>query len=62
MRKTVIVLVVGGAVGFAAYLALTGVTVRDAQDWTERNLGIRVRASDFKDVPHTGYMPVTPSR
>jgi hypothetical protein len=62
MRKLVIVLVVGGAVGFAAYLALTGVTLGDARDWTERQLGLRFRSSDFKDVPHTGYMPVTPSR
>ena len=62
MRKLVSALVVGGAVGFAAYLALSGVSLGDARDWTERNLGLRLRASDFKDVPHTGYMPVTPSR
>jgi hypothetical protein len=59
MRKLIIALVVGGAVGFPAYLALTGVTLRDARDWTKRNLGFRMRASDFKDVPHTGYMPIT---
>jgi hypothetical protein len=62
MRKLVTALVFGGAVGFAAYLALTGVSLSDARDWTERNLGVRLRASDFKDVPHTGYMPITPSR
>jgi hypothetical protein len=61
MRKIVIALVVGG-LGFAAYLALSGVRMRDVRAWTERNLGVRLRASDFKDAPATGYMPVTPSR
>jgi hypothetical protein len=62
MRKLVLALVVGGAVGLAAYLSVTGVTLRDAWGWTERNLGLRIRAPDLKDVPSTGYVPVTPSR
>jgi hypothetical protein len=62
MRKLVIALVVGGAVGLAAYLPLTGVTLRDALGWAERNLGLRISAPDLKDVPSTGYVPVTPSR
>jgi hypothetical protein len=62
MRKVVIVLVVGGVVGFAAYLSVTGVTLRDAWDWTERNLGLPIKAPDLKNVPTTGYVPITPSR
>jgi hypothetical protein len=57
-RGNLATILAAGIVGFVAYLALTGVTVRQAGAWVERQLGIRAEGPDIKSVPYAPYGPV----
>ena len=62
MAKTISTILFLAALGFAGYLAATGVTLHDCGAWIERQLGVRFKNSDMKNVPHTGYAPIVPGR
>ena len=57
-KQLISALVLVGAVGFVVYLGYTGVTVNSACAWIERQLGVRLKNPDMKDVPHPAYSPV----
>jgi len=58
MAKTITIVLFAAAIGFAGYLAYTGVTWSQARGWVERQIGVRVEQPEFKNVPHPGYAPV----
>jgi len=60
MGKTVSAVLFVAAIGFVAYLAVTGVTLNDCGRWVERNLGVRLKAPEVRDGVHPGYAPITP--
>ncbi|HJZ59798.1 MAG TPA: hypothetical protein VKE74_32955 [Gemmataceae bacterium] len=45
-------------VGFLSYLAYRGVTVNDAVNWMQRQIGVKAPASDRNGAPHPNYIPV----
>jgi hypothetical protein len=61
-KQPIFALVVALIVGFVAYLAYTGVTIRDVRNWFERQVGGRVEAQDLKTMPGGGYSPMVPGR
>jgi hypothetical protein len=58
MVKTISLALLTGTIGFAIYLAATGVTLNDCGRWFERNTGIQLKKPDMKNVPHPSYAPV----
>ena len=61
-KQPIFALVVALIVGFVAYLAYTGVTLRDVRNWFERQVGGRVDPKDIKTMPAGGYSPMVPTR
>jgi hypothetical protein len=61
-KQPIFALVVALIVGFVAYLAYTGVTIRDVQNWVRRQTGGSIEAKDIKTMPAGGYSPMVPTR
>lgn len=61
-KQPIFALVAAVIVGFVAYLAYTGVTMRDVRNWFERHVGGKVDAQDLKTMPAGGYSPMVPVR
>ncbi len=56
MGKGVVIAIVL-LVGLLSYLASQGVTVRDAVNWAERQVGVRSGGQELKSVPYHNYAP-----
>jgi len=61
MGKTIKIVLIAGVTGVFGYCAYTGVTLNDAGQWLERNLGIRAKKPDLKGVPYHNYTPAVGS-